>query len=65
MRINRNKLDRVLAERCKNLSDLCPTISASTLVRIRNGAEVTTKTVGKLAVALSVSVDRLIDTEEG
>lgn len=64
MRVDREKLDFVLAEQCKNISDLCPALSASTLARIRKGLNVETKTVGKLALALGVPLERLVTVKE-
>ncbi len=63
MRVDRDKLDFVLAEQCKNLSDLCPVLSASTLARIRKGLNVETKTAGKLAKALGVPLERIVDAK--
>lgn len=65
MRIDRNKIDFVLAEQCKSISELCPVLSASTLARIRKGCDISTKTAGKLARALNVPLERLIETKEG
>ena len=66
MKISRNKLDYVLAEQCKNLIDLKESqgFSSTTLTNIRKEREVSTKTAGKLAKALGVPLERLIDTKE-
>lgn len=63
LRIDKGKLDIVLAKRCKNLHELRFILSASTLSRIRKGNSVETKTVGKLAEALGVDPAELISTE--
>lgn len=66
MVINRRRLDFILAEQCMAISDLRQeNLSAATLTRIRKGCEVSTKTAGKLARALNVPLERLIETKEG
>lgn len=61
MRIDKNKLDRVLAEQCKSATDLRVSFSPTTITRIRRGCEIGTKTVGKLAKALNVPVTDLLE----
>jgi DNA-binding Xre family transcriptional regulator len=64
MKIDKEKLDRVLAEQCKAASDLRQQFfSPATISRIRRGRDVGTKTAGKLARALDVPLERLIETE--
>ena len=52
MRISKNKLDLVLARRCMALTDLRPHLAPNTLVKIKNGDELRTKSVGRLAQLL-------------
>ena len=63
MRIDRQKLDLALAEQCKSARDLRATLSATTITRIRQGREVGTRTAGKLARALDMSVEQLMKQE--
>ena len=49
MRISKSKLDLVLARRCMALTDLRGNLAPNTLVKINNGEELRTKTVGRLA----------------
>jgi hypothetical protein len=64
MKINRQRLDFVLAEQCKAVTDLRQeNLSAATLTRIRKGLDVSTRTAGKLARVLGVPLERLIETE--
>ena len=66
MKISIAKLDFVLAEQCKCATDLRQlSFSPATVTRIRQGHEVGTKTAGKLAKALNVPLERLIETREG
>lgn len=60
MKIDKGKLDIILAKKCMSLTDLRGKLSAGTLTRIRS-AEVTTKTVGKLAAALGVDPAEIIE----
>ncbi len=65
MKINRQKLDIALAKNCMTMNDLKDEFSMVTLTRLRNDRDYipSTKTVGRLARALSCQVEELI--EEG
>jgi hypothetical protein len=63
MRIDKQKLDMVLAEQCKSATDLRDCFSPATITRIRRGYEVGTKTAGKLARALDVPLLNLVMSE--
>lgn len=60
MIICKSKLDMALARQCKSLRDLRCELAPGTLVKINNGGELRTKTVGKLAAALGVDVADII-----
>lgn len=65
MKINKTKLDIVLARKCWNQRDLrdhC-TVSAQTCRNINLGASVMPSTVGKIAAALGVDVTEIIEEE--
>jgi len=61
MKVDRMKFQLVLAQQCKCARDLRPEISASTVYRIKQGRELGTKTVGRLAKALGVPVEFLLE----
>lgn len=63
MRIDRQKLDLILARRCAVLSELRAEMAPQTLRRIREGQEVRTATVGRLAKLLEVDPEELIRKE--
>lgn len=52
MKIDNQKLELYLARQCKSLSDLRDGSAPQTLRRIRQGEDVTPKTVGRIAKAL-------------
>jgi DNA-binding Xre family transcriptional regulator len=60
VQICKDKLDIILAEQCKTPSSLRSVMSSTTITRIRKGEDISTKTVGKLAKALNVSVAHLL-----
>jgi len=64
MKINNRKLDVVLARKCLNLSQLRAGISPQTITRIRSGIAVKPATVGKIAQALGVDPEDIIEKEE-
>lgn len=64
MKIDKAKLDMALAKRCINLRSLRADMSAQTLSRIRQGADVRPATLGKLARALGCNPAELIAEEE-
>ncbi len=63
MKVNRKKLDCVLAEQCKVATDLRGTLAPATITRIRRGDDVNTRTVGKLARALNVPLEQILEQE--
>ncbi len=65
MKISKKKLDMVLAEQCKTMSMLRGEgLSPHTLTRMRRGEDVKPITVGKIAKALGVDPEDIIDKEE-
>jgi len=63
LKINRRKLEIILAKQCKTATDLREYFSPQTITRMRKGYNVSTKTVGKIAKALDVDVMELIESE--
>lgn len=65
LKINSKKVEMMLADRCMLYSDLAKksNLSSFTITRMRTGAEVNPSTVGKIAKALGVTVQELIETE--
>lgn len=63
MRINRIKLDLILAAKCMSITDLRHCCSSATLAKIRSipNYDVNTKTAGKIAKALNVNVEELLE----
>lgn len=61
MRINLQKFEQLLAEQGKAASSLRGVLAPATITRIRQGHEVSTRTVGKLAQALGVAPHMLQD----
>ena len=64
MKIDNAKLDMALAKKCMNLRGLRANMSAQTLPRIRQGADVRPATLGKLAWALGVDPAELLTEED-
>lgn len=65
MKINSDKLDMVLAKKCKTMSMLRGDgLSPHTLTRIRRGEDVKPITVGKIAKALGVDPVEIMETED-
>jgi DNA-binding Xre family transcriptional regulator len=63
MRIDNKKLDIAIAEACLTVNELSQQsgVNIVTLTRLRKGAQETMpKTVGKIAKALHISVEELI-----
>lgn len=61
MKIDKRKLELVLAQRCETISSLRGKgLSPQTITRIANGVDVKPVTVGKLAKALGVDVREII-----
>lgn len=65
MKISKNKLEIVLARKCMNARDLRVITSPQTISRARNGKDIGTKTVGKIARYLGVDVSEIIETNKG
>lgn len=64
MKVNRSKLDMALARKCWVISSLRGEgLSPQTLFRIRNGEDVKPVTVGKIAKALGVDPEAIIEKE--
>ena len=64
MKIGNRKLDMELARKCISLSALRDSgLSPQTITRIRNGAEVKPVTLGKIAKALGVDPENIIEKE--
>lgn len=63
MKIDNAKLDMALAKKCINLRSLRADMSAQTLSRIRQGADVRPATLGKLAKALDCDPADIIKEE--
>lgn len=63
MKIDGRKLDLALARQCKSLHDLRTDLSPTTLVKARNGGELTPKTVGRLAQLLGADPAELLKEE--
>ncbi len=63
MKINNSKLELAMANACINTNELSQksSINCSTLTRIKNGKQVQPATVGKIAQALNVPIEDLID----
>lgn len=64
LRITKSKLDLALARQCKSLTDLRGEFAPKTLVKINNGEELRTKTVGQLARLLKCDPADLISENE-
>ena len=61
MKIDKNRLNVVLARKCMSLRDLRSFLSPCTLSRINAGKDVRTKTVGAVAKALGVDVTEIME----
>lgn len=64
MVVDFRKVEIALAQRCMNLRDLRSAVSPQTLTRIANGSEVKPATVGRIAKALGVPVEQIIQEVE-
>ena len=64
MKIDNSKLDLELARRCMVLTDLRSVTSGQTLTRIRQGEEITPRTVGKIAQALLCDPSAIVMVED-
>lgn len=63
VKISTQKLDLVMARRCVPREALRPVLSAGTLNRVKNGADVRPVTAGRIAKALGVDVTEIIEEE--
>lgn len=63
MKIDNHKLDLMLAKRCINLRSLRADISAQTLSRIRQGADIRPAILGRIAKALGVDPAEILKEE--
>ena len=65
MKISIEKLEMAMANDCLLTTDLCriAEINCSTLSRIKSGKDANPSTVGKIAKALGIGVEKLIETE--
>ena len=61
MQVSFDQLEMCLARKCMSLSDLRAGVSAKTLLKIKRGGAVTPKTAGRIAKALNVDVEELVD----
>lgn len=67
MKINNSKLQIALATACMNPYDLCKEVNIQyqTYRRISSGFNCKPATIGKIAKALKIPVEQLIDMEGG
>lgn len=63
MKISTQKLELAMARRCVPREALRSVLSAGTLSRVRNGADVKPITAGRIAKALGVDVTEIIEDE--
>ena len=66
LQLDRRKLDLILAKRCMNLSDVTKKagLSSALVTKVVSGRyTLTTKTLGKMAIALEVEPKELIKDE--
>ena len=61
MKIDTRKLDIILAQQCKTMSDLRTNTSPQTLKKVRRGDDVRPKTAGLIANTLGVPVTAIIE----
>lgn len=64
LRIDENKLEKIMAEKCMTKSDIAlkAKLSRNRLYRIVEGDNLQPKTVGKIAKALNVKIEEIIET---
>ena len=63
MKINKRKLNIMLARQQKSATDLRDYVSSTTLTKVMRGGNVTAKTVGRLAKALGCDPADIIEEE--
>ena len=63
MKANKKKLELALANACMNPYDLCKAVEIQyqTYLRITNGKNAKPATIGKIAKALNIPVEQLIE----
>lgn len=61
MKVNRRAFDIALAEKCCAATDLRNVVSSTSLLKIKKGEDVSTVVVGKIAKALGVRVQDIIE----
>lgn len=63
MKVNRKKLELAMATACVNPYDLCKmaSIQYQTYKRISTGREAKPATIGKIAKALNVTVEQILE----
>lgn len=64
LKINKTKLELILARQCKTISSLRCGTSPKTLQKIREGKEIRPIAVGRLAKALGVDPLEILEKEE-
>lgn len=62
MKLNAEKISIILANQCKSATDLRATgMAPTTISKIMRGGEIRCKTAGRLAAALGVPVEELLE----
>ena len=66
MNVNKQKLEVAMANACMNPYDLCKLVEIQyqTYRRVSKGGNCKPATVGKIAKALNVKVENLVESEE-
>lgn len=63
IKLDNRRLEIEMARKCMSYSDLRKFVSQATVRKIQYGEDVTLKSIGKVASALSVDVEQLIAGE--
>ena len=63
MKIDKAKLEVILARRCTSYRALRSAVSPQTVTKMRKGEDIMPRSAGKLAMALDVDVEDLIVKE--
>lgn len=63
MKISNSKFDLILAKKGITRKSLNNVVSETTLSKIKKGTDILPKTVGKIARALNVDVEEIIEKE--
>ena len=63
MRIDKARLEVILARRCTSYRALRSAVSPQTIAKVRSGEDVTPRAVGRIAQALEVDVEEIIAKE--